>query len=383
MDYYIILQHYWWFLVSLLGGILVFLLFVQGGQTLIYTIAKDELRRTMVINSIGHKWELTFTTLVTFGGAAFASFPLFYSTSFSGALYVWMLILFFFVIQAVSYEYRLKSGNLLGQRTYEIFLLLNGLFGTILLGAAVGTLFTGAEFVVNRTNIANFASGSLEVSQWYGSCHGLEAVLDYRNVALGLAVFFLSRVLAIQYFFNNIVDQEIKEKSKKPLIISAALFLVTFLTFLISILFSSGYCELETGTIVAKDYIYLNNLIEMPIIAVTMLIGIVLVLVSLALSILKQSRNAIWYGGIGTIVTVTSLLLLAGFNSTAYYFSKIDPASSLTITNSSSGYYTLAIMTIASALIPFVVAYIWYAWRQMNKKPITKEGYGDDNKLKY
>ncbi len=383
MEYYTILQHYWWFIISLLAGILVFLLFVQGGQTLIYSVAKNELQRTVILNTIGHKWELTYTTLVTFGGAFFASFPLFYSTSFSGAMYVWMVILFLFVLQAVSFEYRKKSGNVLGKRTYELFLLANGSLGTIVLGCAVGTIFTGAEFIINRANIATLSGGALEISQWLGAAHGLEAVLDYRNVALGLAIYFLARVLAIQYFYCNIKDEEIANNCKRPLIISSALFLVTFLTFFISILFSSGYRESANGVIMAVEYVYSSNMLELPFVSVALVVGVVLVLVSIALAIIKSSPKAIWYGGIGTITTVTSLLLLAGFNSTAYYFSTADPASSLTIANSSSSPYTLLVMSISSLILPFVIAYIWYAWKQMGKKPITKEDFLDGNTKAY
>lgn len=377
MDY-ILLQHYWWFIIALLAGILVFMLFVQGGQTLIYTIAKNEKERALVINSIGHKWDLTFTTLVTFGGAFFASFPLFYSTSFSGAIYVWMAILIFFVLQAVSFEYRTKSGNLLGQKTYEWFLILNGVFGTILLGAAVGTLFTGGSFIVERANLGNIG-GNLAISQWQTPWHGLEAVTDFRNVALGLAVLFLSRMVAIHYFYNNIGNKEIKEQSKKPLIVSSALFLLFFLTFLISIMLSKGYAvDPADGRIYIESYKYFFNLIEMPVVLIFLLGGVVSVLAGMYLGIKSQSDKAIWFSGTGVIVTVTMLLLLVGYNNTSYYPSLTDMQSSLTITNSSSSEFTLTIMTYVSFIIPFVVAYIWYAWQQMNKTKMIDAASEDE-----
>ncbi|HIS33929.1 MAG TPA: cytochrome d ubiquinol oxidase subunit II [Candidatus Avirikenella pullistercoris] len=383
METYALLQHYWWFIISLLGGILVFLLFIQGGQTLIYTITSNDTQKSMVINSLGHKWELTFTTLVTFGGAFFASFPLFYSTSFGGAFYVWMAILFFFVIQAVAYEYRIKPDNLLGQKTYEWFLILNGLFGTILLGTAVGTLFTGAEFTVARDNIGNL-TGNNTISQWQTPWRGLEAVTDYRNIALGLAVFFLARVLAIHYFYNNIRDNEIAALSKRPLLISSILFVALFLTFLISLLFSDGMAVDPANNLIhTEPYKYLHNFIEMPVIAILFLIGVISVLWGIWLGISSASPKAIWFSGTGTVVTVTMLLLTAGFNNTAYYPSLADMQSSLTIYNSSSSEFTLKTMAIVSILIPFVLAYIWYAWKAMNKKPITAKTIEEEGGEKY
>ena len=383
METYALLQHYWWFIISLLGGILVFLLFIQGGQTLIYTITSNDTQKSMVINSLGHKWELTFTTLVTFGGAFFASFPLFYSTSFGGAFYVWMAILFFFVIQAVAYEYRIKPDNLLGQKTYEWFLILNGLFGTILLGTAVGTLFTGAEFTVARDNIGNL-TGNNTISQWQTPWRGLEAVTDYRNIALGLAVFFLARVLAIHYFYNNIRDNEIATLSKRPLLISSILFVALFLTFLISLLFRDGMAVDPANNLIhTEPYKYLHNFIEMPVIAILFLIGVISVLWGIWLGISSASPKAIWFSGTGTVVTVTMLLLTAGFNNTAYYPSLADMQSSLTIYNSSSSEFTLKTMAIVSILIPFVLAYIWYAWKAMNKKPITAKTIEEEGGEKY
>ncbi len=377
METYLAYQHYWWFIISLLCGILVFLLFVQGGQTLIGRLSGgDKDRKTLLINVLGHKWELTFTTLVTFGGAFFASFPLFYSTSFGGAFYVWMAILFFFVIQAVAYEYRTKPANLLGERTYETFLLLNGLFGTILLGTAVGTLFTGAEFTVLRDNIAHIG-GSNVISQWQSPWRGLEAVCDYRNVALGLAVFFLSRTLAIHYFYATVDDEAIIERTKRPLAISTALFLVSFLTFFIGVMAGGGY---ETNPFTERiwyvEHKHLLNFIELPWLAATLLAGLAAVLTGLFMG-LKRNRKAIWASGIGVVVTVTALMMCAGFNNTAYYPSLSDMNSSLTISNSSSSLFTLRTMTYVSFLVPVVVAYIWYVWRNMTR---GKESVGEIKK---
>lgn len=373
MDTYVFLQHYWWFLISLLGALLVFLLFVQGGQGLLYTIGKTEEERNMIVNSLGRKWEFTFTTLVTFGGAFFASFPLFYSTSFGGAFYVWMLILLVFVIQAVAYEFRRKPNNFLGEKSYNAFLVINGIAGTFLLGAAVGTLFTGANFTVDRMNLGNI-SGVNAISQWTTPWRGLEALTDYRNWALGLAVLFLSRILGLQYFLNNIDDETIAMRSRKHLVYNAGPFLICFLTFLISLLGANGWAvDPATGVISIEPLKYLHNLLDMPVIMVLLLLGIVAVLWGMGTAIFKGSRHSIWFSGIGTVVTVLSLLLLAGYNNTAYYPSLADMQSSLTIYNSSSSLFTLKAMSIVSLLIPFVVAYIWYAWRAMNRKPISRQ----------
>ncbi len=370
---YIFLQQYWWFIMSLLGGILVFLLFVQGGQSLITILGKTDKQRSIIVTAMGHKWELTFTTLVTFGGAFFASFPLFYSTSFGGAIYVWLAILICFVLQAVSYEYRKKQGNLLGSRTYETFLIINGTLGTFLLGAAVATLFTGGNFIVERANIVTLGGNNI-ISSWANNWHGLEAILDYRNVALGLALLFLARVLGIQYLHNATVESEIKSNSQKIFTVSVIGFLVAFLTFLVSILFSKGMTLGVDGIVTAVDNKYLTNLIEMPAIAAIMAIGVLLVLYSIWLTIYKDgSSKAIWFSGVGVVLTVTMLLLTAGYNNTSFYPSLVDAQSSLFITNSSSSYFTLKTMTYSSIMIPFVLAYIWYAWRQMNKKRITEE----------
>ncbi len=356
------LQQYWWMIVSLLGSILVFLLFVQGGQTLIYRLGKDETERTLLINVLGRKWEFTFTTLVTFGGAFFASFPLFYSTSFGGAYWVWMLILFAFVIQAVSYEYRKKQGNFLGKRTYEVFLFINGALGTILLGTAVSTFFTGSQFSVNENNF----------SRWEVPTHGLEAALNIQNLALGLAVFFLARILALLYFFKNVNHAIIIERAKKQLIIETIPFLVFFLLFTGLLLFKDGFAvDPTTGLVSMEPYKYLHNLIKLPAVAVIFLLGVVLVLFGISRSIFcfkKCSDKGIWLTGSGTVMTVFALFLLAGFNNTAFYPSTFDLQSSLTIQNSSSSHYTLTAMSYVSLMVPFVLAYIVYTWRAINKR---------------
>ena len=328
MDTLLFLQHYWWFLISLLGALLVFLLFVQGGQGLLYTMGRTEAERDLVVNALGRKWEFTFTTLVTFGGAFFASFPLFYSTSFGGAFYVWMAILLVFVVQAVSYEYRRKPSNVLGQRTYEAFLVLNGVAGPLLLGVAVGTFFTGAEFTVNRMNMAA-VGGDTAISQWATPWHGLEALTDARNLLLGVAVFALSRVLALHFFLNNLDDETLRLRARRLSCGYSLLFLAAFLAFfgwLLWGLWSGGR---------------------------------------------NGSRRAIWFSGAGTILTVLALLLLAGWNDTCYYPSLTDMQSSLAITNSSSSLFTLKVMSVVSLLIPFVAAYIWYAWRALTR-PISE-----------
>jgi len=377
---YILLQQYWWIIVSLLGAILVFLLFVQGGQSLIYTVGKNEAQRTLIVNSLGRKWEFTFTTLVTFGGAFFASFPLFYSTSFGGAYWVWMAILFCFVLQAVSYEYRTKPNNALGKKTFEAFLFINGLFGTILVGTAVGTFFNGAMFTVDKMNITD--PGNPVISQWQTSWHGLEAVLTFHNVALGLAVFFLSRVLANLYFINNIDDEEIYSKAKKSLLINAAPFLVFFLFFLIRLLVIKGFAlNAETGEIYMENFKYLHNFLQMPLVLIVFLIGVVGVLYGIGVSLFSKNTKGIWFAGSGTILTVLGLLLVAGLNNTAYYPSLADLQSSLTIFNSSSSKFTLTAMSFVSLLVPFVIAYIWYAWKAINNKKLSTKELEEDDSL--
>lgn len=372
MNTYMILQHYWWFIISLLGAVLVFLLFVQGGQGLLYRIGRTEDERTMIVNALGRKWEFTFTTLVTFGGAFFASFPLFYSTSFGGAFYVWMLILLVFVIQAVGYEFRSKPANFLGTKTYEAFLMINGVLGVLLLGMAVGTFFTGAHFTVDRMNLTNY-DGVNTISQWTTPWRGLDALADYRNWALGLAVLFLSRVLALQYFMKSIDDKTIVDRSHRHLTYNAIPFVFFFLVFAVSLLFSTGWSVDPAGVISREPYKYLHNLLAMPVIAVVFLLGVVAVLWGIAAGIFRKDLNSMWYTGSGTILTVLALLLLAGYNHTAYYPSLTDMQSSLTIYNSSSSEFTLVAMSIVSILIPFVVWYIWHAWRSISRVKMSRE----------
>ena len=372
------LQHYWWFIISLLGALLVFLMFVQGGQALLYDIGRTEEERNMLVNSLGRKWEFTFTTLVTFGGAFFASFPLFYSTSFGGAFYVWMAILFCFVLQAVAYEYRRKPANVFGKRTFNAFLLINGVLGPLLIGTAVGTFFTGAEFTVDRLNLAN-QGGAAVISQWATPWHGLEAVAEWRNVLLGAAVALLAMTLACQYFMNNIDDETILRRAQSRMRLFGVLFVVCFVVWLLALLLADGRAADAAGTISVEPYKYLRNLLEMPYVTVVLLLGVVSVLWSIRLG-WCGSRRAVWFGGAGTVLTVRSLLLLAGWNGTAYYPSLTDMQSSLTISNSSSSLFTLRTMAWVSLFVPFVAAYIWYAWRAMNRRPITREEIrGDDH----
>lgn len=370
---YILLQHYWWFVISLLGALLVFLLFVQGGQSLLFTIGKTEIQQKMLLNSTGRKWEFTFTTLVTFGGAFFASFPLFYSTSFGGAYWVWMLILFCFVIQAVSYEYQAKKGNLLGKKTYQVFLIINGVVGPILLGTAVATFFHGAEFLVDKEQITNIAMPV--ISSWATPWHGLEAAFVIWNLCLGLGVFFLARVLALLYFINNINDAEINARSRKQLIPETILFLVFFLTFLIHLLVTDGFAvNPDTKEVFMQPYKYFINLIEMPAVLAVLLVGVVGVLFGIGKTLLaKEWTKGIWFSATGTVLTVLALLLCAGWNNTAYYPSITHLQSSLTIQNSSSSLFTLEVMSYVSILVPFVLAYIFYAWRALDLHKIDSQ----------
>lgn len=369
---YEFLQAYWWFLISLLGALLVFLMFVQGANTLIFCLGKTTEERRLIINSTGRKWEFTFTTLVTFGGAFFASFPLFYSTSFGGAYWLWMIILFSFVIQAVSYEFQNKIGNFLGPKTFQVCLVINGIVGPLLLGGAVATFFDGSNFVIDKGNLTNDLQPVL--SRWANASHGLDALLDPWNLVLGIAVFMLARILGILYIKNNIEHEAILERCTKQLPWNALIFLAFFVAFLIHVLTKDGFGDHCGMGIAEEELTYLNNLIEMPGLALILLIGIVLVL----LGIFKASksvayRNGIWLTGIGTILTVLVLFLITGWNQTAYYPSLIDINSSLTIANSSSSEFTLRTMTYVSFLIPFVLAYIIYAWRAIDKKGITLE----------
>jgi len=370
---YYALQQYWWAIISLLGALLVFLLFVQGGQTLIHSLGKNEDERSLLVNSLGRKWEFTFTTLVTFGGAFFASFPLFYSTSFGGAYWVWIAILFCFVIQAVAYEFRSKPNNVFGSRTFEIFLFINGALGTILLGTAVATFFTGSSFSVNFSHITN-ASDPV-ISRWETPYHGLEAALNLHNLSLGLTVFFLARILAILYFMNNIQNDSIQERAAKSLVRNTIPFLVVFLAFVIILLTRKGFAvDPDTGNIYLEPYKYMHNLLKMPVLAILFLSGTVLVLFGIIKTLLTRGYSkGIWYSGLGTVLVVFSLFSMAGYNHTAYYPSTFDLQSSLTIQNSSSSKYTLVAMSYVSLLIPFVLAYIFFAWRSINRDKISTD----------
>lgn len=371
MDTLSLLQHYWWFLIALLGALLVFLMFVQGGQALLYRLGRTEEERNLIVNSLGRKWELTFTTLVTFGGAFFASFPLFYSTSFGGATYVWMAILLCFVVQAVAYEYRRKPSNVFGERTFDIFLMINGILGPILIGTAVGTLFTGADFTVDRLNLAG-QGGAAVISQWTSPWHGLEALENPRNWGLGLVVVLLAMTLACQYLMNDIDDATLRERTRNYMRRFSVGFVVLFVAWLVTLLLSDGATADATGLITMEPYKYLHNLLEMPVVAALLLIGVVAVLWSIRLG-WQGSRRAIWFGGTGSVLAVLALLLIAGWNQTAYYPSLSDLQSSLTIANSSSSLFTLRVMAWVSLFIPVVVAYIWYVWRALSRRPITRE----------
>ena len=370
MGTYIFLQQYWWLVVSLLGAILVFLLFVQGGNSLLFCLGKTEEHRKMMVNSTGRKWEFTFTTLVTFGGAFFTSFPQFYSTSFGGAYWLWMIILFSFVLQAVSYEFQSKAGNLLGKKTYRTFLVINGVVGPLLLGGAVATFFTGSDFYINKGNMVNEIMPV--ISHWGNGWHGLDALTNIWNVILGLAVFFLARILGALYFINNIADKELVGKCRRSLIANTALFLVFFLTFVIRTLLADGYAvNPETKEIYMEPYKYFNNFIEMPVVLIIFLAGVVLVLFGIGKTMLKKTFDkGIWFAGIGTVLTVLALLLTAGYNNTAYYPSYTDIQSSLTLANSCSSQFTLKTMAYVSILVPFVIAYIFYAWRSIDNRKI-------------
>ena len=373
MDY-TLLQQYWWFLVSLLGALLVFLLFVQGANSLVFSLGRTDEERRLVVNSTGRKWEFTFTTLVTFGGAFFASFPLFYSTSFGGAYWLWMLILFSFVLQAVSYEFQNKLGNLLGTRTFQWFLVINGILGPLLLGGAVATFFNGSNFVVAKENLVDgFASPV--ISSWANGSHGLDALLDPWNLVLGFAVFFLARVLGILYVMNNVNDENIRSRGSVRLIGAAVPFVVLFVAFLVRTLCKDGYAyDPASGVIMIEPYKYLHNFIDMWYLAIVLLAGVALVLYGIIRTVVSKTYICgIWPVGIGTVLTVLALLLSAGWNNTAYYPSNADLQSSLTIANSCSSYFTLSTMAVVSILIPFVLAYIVYAWYSIDKKKLDKQ----------
>lgn len=372
------LQNYWWLLIAVLGAVLVFLLFVQGGQSMLLQ-RPDATERSMMVNSLGRKWELTFTTLVVFGGAFFASFPLFYSTSFGGAYWLWMLILISFVLQAVSYEFRSKPGNIFGTRTYDTFLFLNGCFGCILLGVAVGTMFFGAEFTVTKTNILD-ASVPV-ISQW-APTHGLEAIGNWRCLVLGVMVLFLARTQASLYFLSNLGgDRQLSVKNRKSVFVNGAVFVVLFLLFVYLLLTANGVEYNSDGTMTVVSYKYLTNYLQMWWAALLLLAGVVLVLGGIIWSVLSPTfTKGIWLSGVGTVLVVLTLFFVAGYNNTAYYPSLLDTASSLTIRNSSSTLFTLKVMSYVSILVPFVLAYIWYVWRKMDARPITPEELRTDHK---
>jgi len=361
---HLFLQHYWWIIVSLLASLLVFLMFVQGGQSFIFTLPGNDMQKSMIVNTLGRKWEFTFTTLVTFGGAFFASFPLFYATSFGGAYWVWIAILFSFTIQAVAYEFRSKPDNIFGQKTFDLFLFLNGSLGPFLIGVAVATFFTGSQFSLNDMNQVQWAT------KWYG----LEAVLDFRNLALGFTVLFLARVNGLLYIINTIDDEDLRSRSIKNLIINTVLFLLFFLYFVISILIADGFAaDPLTGNISVEKYKYLHNFLQMPLTLIIFLSGVVGVLAGIGIALFRKSSNGIWFTGTGTILAVFSLFIIAGFNGTSFYPSSSDLKSSLTIINASSSLFTLKTMMYVSFIIPFVLAYIWYAWSAINNTKITEK----------
>ncbi len=376
MDTLAILQSYWWLLIAVLGAALVFLLFVQGGQSMLMCRFSDDERQLMV-NSLGRKWEFTYTTLVVFGGAFFASFPLFYSTSFGGAYWLWMLILLSFVLQAVSYEFRRKKGNIYGTRVYDGFLMFNGLFGCVLLGVAVGTLFFGGAFTVTRTNILD--AGSPVISQW-APTHGLEAIACWKNLLLGFAVFFLARTMAAMYFINNIGgDKDFTARMRRKVLVNGLSFAVLFVTFLVVLMLQPGY-RVVAGQTLSEPNIYLHNLLGMWWLALIMVLGVVAVLYAIFRSALDSGwRSGIWFGGFGAAAVVAVLFLIAGYGDTAYLPSTVDPASSLTIANSSSSLFTLKVMSWVSILVPFVLAYIAYTWYKMNNTPLTEQELKDDS----
>ena len=377
---YDFLQHYWWFLVSVLGALLVFLMFVQGANSMVRSLGYTEEGRRLIINSTGRKWEFTFTTLVTFGGAFFASFPLFYSTSFGGAYWLWMIILFTFVLQAVSYEFQNKLGNLLGAKTFQIFLAINGFLGPLLLGGAVATFFEGSNFIVVKDNLIDAQSFTPVISHWANASHGLDALLNPWVLVFGLAVMFLARVLGTLYIINNVNDDDIRSRAGFQLLASALAFVVLFVIYLVHLLLKDGFAYDDSGLIVIEPYKYLHNFLDMWYLLIVLLIGVVLVLFAIGRSFMdKKWIWGIWPAGIGVVLVVLCLLLCAGWNHTAYYPSTADLQSSLTIANSCSSEFTLTTMAIVSILIPFVLAYIWHAWWSIDKKKLDKQELIDDH----
>lgn len=361
---HLFLQHYWWIIVSLLASMLVFLMFVQGGQSLIFSLPGSDIQKTMIINAMGRKWEFTFTTLVTFGGAFFASFPLFYATSFGGAYWVWIAILFSFIIQAIAYEFRSKPNNIFGQKTFDLFLFLNGSLGPFLIGTAVATFFTGSRFSLNN----------MYQVQWQTPWYGLEALLNIQNLALGLTVLFLARVNGLLYIINTIDDEALIKRAGKKLILNSIPFLIFFLFFVGSLLFSTGFAaDPANGAVTMEKFKYLHNFIKMPVVLIIFLTGVVGVLFGIGISVIRKSVNGIWFTGSGTVLAVFSLFLIAGFNGTSFYPSSYDLQSSLTIRNASSSLFTLKTMMYVSFIIPVIIAYIWFAWKAINNNRITEE----------
>lgn len=376
---YIFLQQYWWFLIALLGGLLVFLLFVQGGNALIFFAGKDEAERELIINSTGRKWELTFTTLVTFGGAFFASFPLFYSTSFGGAYWVWILILITFVFQAVSYEFQGKAGNLLGKNAFRTFLTLNGCLAPLLIGTAVGTFFTGSQFMVNKSAVGNIAAPT--ISSWANNWHGLEAVAEPFNVGFGLMVLCLAISLGALYMINNINNDKLATQLRRSLLISFVCFVLLLVFVLVKLLTMDGFAVDAEGVVFMEKYKYLHNFLQMPAVLAMFLVGAVLLVAGVVLTLVKQSfKRGIWLAAPGTVLAVMALFMVAGYNNTAYYPSTYDLQASLTLTNSCSSEFTLRTMAVVSLIIPFVVAYIAYFWHKMDKKSLTTEELNNSEK---
>ncbi|MDD4148826.1 MAG: cytochrome d ubiquinol oxidase subunit II [Bacteroidales bacterium] len=368
-------QQYWWLLVSLLGALLVFLLFVQGGQTLIYTIGKTDKERKMIVNTLGRKWEFTFTTLVTFGGAFFASFPLFYATSFGGAYWAWTVLLLVFILQAVSYEFMSKSANVFGKRFYETLLFINGLVGTLIIGTVVGTFYNGADFSLNMLNNVT----------WHNETRGLEALLNWHNVSLGLSVFFLARMLGALYFILTIQNENIYKRSKKQILINLIPFLICFLSFLTYLMLKEGFAVDADGIVFMEKYKYLHNLLDMPIVLITLLLGIIGVLWGVLKTLFSKTNfeKGFWFAASGTVLTVLALLLIAGLNNTAFYPSYADLQSSLTIQNASSSLFTLKIMSYVSLLIPVMLGLAIISWRAINKHKITDDEMNDENEKSY
>jgi len=377
---YEFLQHYWCFVVALLGALLVFLLFVQGANSCIRSLGWTEEGKRLVLNSTGRKWEFTFTTLVTFGGAFFASYPLFYSTSFGGAYWLWMIILFTFVVQAVSYEFQNKLGNFLGPKTFQWGLILNGLLGPLLLGGAVATFFEGSNFIIAKNNLVDAGAITPIISRWANASHGLDALLNPWVLVFGLAVMFLARVLGILYVMNNVNDEDIRSRGSVRLLGNAVPFVILFVAYLAHLLLKDGYAYNDEGIIFMEPYKYLNNLLDMWYLTIILLIGVVLVLFGIGKTIWSKDYNSgIWPAGIGTVLTVLALLLCSAWNHTAYYPSTADLQSSLTMANSSSSEFTLRTMFYVSLLVPFVLAYIVYAWRAIDQKKLDKEEIQSDH----